>query len=123
MPVIDVKNLHKRYVDRVAVHNVSFAVQPGDIFGIIGPTAPARPATVGSSQGLPPADSGRARVLGLDPVRDRRSSASGSAYPLQESQLPDKIKVWEALDLYLPLPDPADPARLLDDLGSPSSAT
>ncbi|MFS8478757.1 MAG: ABC transporter ATP-binding protein [Micromonosporaceae bacterium] len=117
MPVIDVKNLHKRY-DRVAVHNVSFAVQPGDIFGIIGPNDAGKTTTVEIIAGLRGADSGRARVLGLDPVRDRAQLRQRLGIQLQESQLPDKIKVWEALDLYASFyPDPADPARLLDDLG------
>ena len=36
-PVIDVRHLYKRYGDTVAVDDVSFSVQPGEIFGILGP--------------------------------------------------------------------------------------
>jgi ABC-2 type transport system ATP-binding protein len=37
MPIIDVKNLHKRYGDRVVLQDVSFSVEEGEIFGILGP--------------------------------------------------------------------------------------
>jgi ABC-2 type transport system ATP-binding protein len=42
MPIIDVKNLHKRYGDRVVLQDVSFSVEEGEIFGILGPNGAGR---------------------------------------------------------------------------------
>jgi ATPase subunit of ABC transporter with duplicated ATPase domains len=51
MPVIEVSNLHKRYRDTVAVHDVSFAVEPGEIFGVLGPNGAGQDHHRGVSRG------------------------------------------------------------------------
>ena len=118
MPIIEVRNLHKRYGDRVAVHDVSFTVEPGEIFGIIGPNGAGKTTTVETIGGLRAADSGTVKVLGLDPRRNRAELRRRVGVQLQTSELPERIKVGEALDLYASFyPNPADPARLLDELG------
>jgi len=118
MPIIDVRNLRKRYGDRVAVDDVSFAVEPGEIFGIIGPNGAGKTTTVEIIEGLRRPDSGRVRVLGLDPWRDRTQVRRRVGVQLQRSELPEKITVGEALELYASFyPNPADPARLLAELG------
>ncbi|MER7006461.1 ABC transporter ATP-binding protein [Dactylosporangium sp. NPDC000555] len=116
MTVIDVQQLHKRYGDRVAVQDVSFSVRRGEIFGIIGRNGAGKTTTVECVEGLREADGGTVRVLGLDPrdpaVRQRLG------VQLQESQLPDRIRVGEALELFASFYDnPGSPARLLDQLG------
>lgn len=114
MPVIEVTNLHKRYGDRIAVHDLSFTVEPGEIFGILGPNGAGKTTTVECVEGLRTPDGGTVRVLGLDPHRDRAELRQRVGVQLQESQLPDKIKVGEALDLYASFyRDPADPGELL----------
>jgi len=118
MPIIDVRNLRKRYGDRVAVDDVSFAVEPGEIFGIIGPNGAGKTTTVEIIEGLRRPDSGRVTVLGLDPWRDRAELRRRVGVQLQRSELPEKITVGEALGLYASFyPNPADPARLMAELG------
>jgi ABC-2 type transport system ATP-binding protein len=57
-------------------------------------------------------------VLGLDPRRDGDELRQRVGAQLQEAQLPDKLKVWEALDLYSSFyPQPADWEELLEELG------
>jgi ABC-2 type transport system ATP-binding protein len=124
MPVIEVSNLHKRYGDRIAVHDLSFTVEPGEIFGILGPNGAGKTTTVECVEGLRTPDGGTVRVLGLDPRRDRAELRQRVGVQLQESQLPDKIKVGEALDLYASFyRDPADPRQLLADLGLATQRT
>jgi ABC-2 type transport system ATP-binding protein len=124
MPVIEVSNLHKRYGDRIAVHDLSFTVEPGEIFGILGPNGAGKTTTVECVEGLRTPDGGTVRVLGLDPRRDRAELRQRVGVQLQESQLPDKIKVGEALDLYASFyRDPADPRELLADLGLATQRT
>jgi len=118
MPVIEVENLRKRYRDHVAVHDVSFNVERGEIFGIVGPNGAGKTTTVECLEGMRTPDGGSISVLGLDPQRDGAELRHRLGVQLQESALPDRMKVWEALDLYASFyPRPADQGRLIDDLG------
>jgi ABC-2 type transport system ATP-binding protein len=118
MPVIEVSKLQKRYGDQVAVRDVSFEVRAGEIFGIVGPNGSGKTTTVECLTGLRQPDGGTIRVLGLDPDRDRTGVRRQVGVQLQESQLPDRLKVWEALDLYSSFyAEPADWRALMDDMG------
>ncbi|MFB9904929.1 ABC transporter ATP-binding protein [Allokutzneria oryzae] len=118
MPVIEVTNLHKRYPGKVAVHDVSFSVERGEIFGILGPNGAGKTTTVESVIGLRRPDGGTISVLGLDPVRDRDRLTARVGVQLQQSELPERMRVREALELYSSFyPDPADWRELLDQLG------
>ena len=111
-------NLHKRYGNHVAVQDVSFTVERGEIFGIIGPNGAGKTTTVECIEGLRTPDDGTVTVLGLDPQRDRAELRQRVGAQLQESALPEKMKVWEALDLYSSFyRRPANWRKLLDDLG------
>jgi ABC-2 type transport system ATP-binding protein len=118
MSVIDVKNLHKSYGDREVVSGVSFSVEPGEIFGIIGRNGAGKTTTVECISGLRTADAGEITVLGLDPRRHREQIVRTVGVQLQESALPDRMTAAEALSLYASFyPRPDDPARLLSELG------
>lgn len=100
MAIIEVRDLHKRYGDKVAVDSVSFAVDEGEIFGILGPNGAGKTTTVECLSGLRQPNSGRVQVAGFDPIGDREQVASVLGVQLQESQLQPKLKVREALSLY-----------------------
>ena len=118
MPVIDVQHLSKRYRDQLAVDDLSFSVERGEIFGILGPNGAGKTTTVEIIGGLRTADAGGVSVLGLDPRRDGDELRQRVGAQLQEAQLPAKLEVWEALDLYSSFyPHPADWRELLDELG------
>ncbi|WP_433791169.1 ABC transporter ATP-binding protein [Actinoplanes sp. CA-252034] len=116
MTVIEVENLAKRYGETVAVRDVSFSVEAGEIFGILGPNGAGKTTTVECIAGLRTPDSGSITVLGR-PASDP-ALRSRIGVQLQESELQDKITVREALELYSSFyPDPADWRALADDLG------
>jgi ABC-2 type transport system ATP-binding protein len=118
MSVIEVQHLRKSYGDTLAVNDVSFTVEEGEIFGILGPNGAGKTTTVESIVGLREPDDGTISVLGLDPRRDRDRLRDVIGVQLQESQLPDKLKVGEALELYSSFyRAPADSDRLLKSLG------
>ncbi|MFG1766524.1 ABC transporter ATP-binding protein [Micromonospora parva] len=118
MPVIEVTKLHKRYGDLVAVDEVSFAVEAGEIFGVLGPNGAGKTTTVECVSGLRVPDGGGVSVLGLDPRRDAAQLRQRVGVQLQESQLPDQLRVAEALEMYASFyRDPADPAELIEKLG------
>ncbi len=116
--VITVERLTKRYRDIDAVRDVSFEVLPGEIFGIIGPNGSGKTTTVECLQGLRRADGGTIDVLGMDPRRDAEALRRRIGAQLQESALPDRLKVWEALDLFSALtPQKSDWQLLIDQWG------
>jgi ABC-2 type transport system ATP-binding protein len=116
--VIEVRNLRKKYGETVAVDDVSFEVQEGEIFGILGRNGAGKTTTVECVAGLRAADRGEISVLGLDPLHDRAELTQALGVQLQESQLPDRLKVAEALDLYSSFyREPADWRELLEVLG------
>jgi ABC-2 type transport system ATP-binding protein len=98
--VIEVSELRKTYRSTVAIDDVSFHVNDGEIFGLLGPNGAGKTTTVECMQGLRHQDSGTIRVLGLDPKADAPNLKKQIGSQLQESALPDRIKVWEALDLF-----------------------
>jgi ABC-2 type transport system ATP-binding protein len=99
-PVIDVRGLRKTYGTVVAVDEVSFQVEAGEIFGIVGPNGAGKTTTVECLEAQRKPDAGTIRVLGLDPQRDGQQLRERIGVQLQEANLPDRLRVWEALDLF-----------------------
>jgi ABC-2 type transport system ATP-binding protein len=118
MTVVDVDRLCKTYGGTIAVNGVSFSVDEGEIFGILGPNGAGKTTTVECVVGLRVPDSGTISVLGLDSRQHRGELRECVGVQLQESALPAKLKVREALELYRSFyRDPADPNQLMDALG------
>src|SRR3954470_5799213 len=116
MEAIEVRNLRKTYGDTVAVDDVSFTVEEGEIFGVLGPNGAGKTTTVETIAGLRVPDAGRVRVLGRDPADPELRELVG--VQLQDSALPDRLRVGEALDLYRAFyRDPEDAETLLGRLG------
>jgi ABC-2 type transport system ATP-binding protein len=98
--VIEVRDLVKQYTDVTAVDGVSFEIREGEIFGMVGPNGAGKTTTIECIEGLRSPDAGNVRVLGLDPQRDGYQLRERIGVQLQESALPDRIKVWEAMDMF-----------------------
>jgi ABC-2 type transport system ATP-binding protein len=95
------------------VEDVSFDVESGEIFGLIGRNGAGKTTTVECLQGLRAYDSGLVRVLGLDPRAQGAQLRLRIGSQLQSSALPERIKVWEALDFFSALVPHASDWRLL----------
>jgi len=116
--VIEVSGLRKTYGPVVAVDDVSFRVGRGEIFGILGPNGAGKTTTVESIAGLRRPDAGTVRVLGLDPERDGQRLRQRLGVQLQQATLPERLRVWEALELFASFYEaPADWRRLLERWG------
>lgn len=116
--IIEVENLRKTYGATVAVDDISFTVTEGEIFGMLGPNGAGKTTTVECLQGLRQPDSGRMRVLGFDPRTQAQTLRRSIGSQLQESALPDRIKVWEALDLFASItPNTSDWHILMEQWG------
>src|SRR5438094_4714 len=115
---ITVQRLVKRYGDFVAVNDVSFSIQHGEIFGIIGPNGAGKTTAVECISGLRTPDSGSISIQGLSPLKDRDKIREFLGVQLQESSMPPRLKVGEAVKLFASFyPNPMDPDGLLETLG------
>ena len=116
--IITVQNLRKTYGATVAVDDISFDVAEGEIFGLLGPNGAGKTTAVECLQALRQPDSGVMNILGLDPRHDPQMLRRQIGSQLQESALPDRLKVWEALDLFASVtPEALDWQVLLEQWG------
>jgi ABC-2 type transport system ATP-binding protein len=111
--------VRKTYGSTVAVEDVSFDVDEGEIFGLIGPNGAGKTTTMECIEGLRTPDRGTISVLGLDPFRDVYKLQDRIGVQLQQAQLQKRIKVWEAVDLWASLyqKKAIDGEHLLEQLG------
>src|SRR5438094_4361487 len=101
--VVHVADIRKTYGPTVAVDDVSFEVERGEIFGLIGPNGAGKTTTMECVEGLRRPDRGAISVLGLDPTRHVYALQARIGVQLQQAQLQKRIKVWEAVDLWASL--------------------
>jgi ABC-2 type transport system ATP-binding protein len=117
-PAVTVQHLVKKYGRLVAVNDVSLSIHEGEIFGIIGPNGAGKTTTVECISGLRAPDTGSITVCGLSPQKERNRIRDFVGVQLQESALPPRLKVGEAVRLFASFySNPLDPDELLDSLG------
>ncbi len=115
--MVTVEHLVKKYGRRVAVNDVSFSIREGEIFGLIGPNGAGKTTTVESISGLRAPNSGSISVYGLSPQKDRNKMREFVGVQLQESALPPRLRVGEAVKLFASFYSNAqDPNELLESL-------
>jgi ABC-2 type transport system ATP-binding protein len=98
--VLSVEGLRKVYGSVIAVDGLSFEVLEGEIFGMVGPNGAGKTTTIECIEGLRKPDGGQIEVFGLDPLKQDKTLRQKVGVQLQESALQDRLKVWEALDLF-----------------------
>jgi ABC-2 type transport system ATP-binding protein len=99
-PIVEVHNLRKAYGRKAAVADVSFAVAPGEILGVLGPNGSGKSTVVECVVGLRKADGGQMRVLGIDSQAHPELIRAHVGVQFQEAGLHDKITVDEVLTLF-----------------------
>jgi ABC-2 type transport system ATP-binding protein len=100
--VVTVRGLEKRYGQRKVVDGVDLDVLEGEVVGLIGANGAGKTTTVECIQGLRRPDAGTLRVLGLDPTREPERLRALVGSQLQDSALPDRLRVAEAVELFTP---------------------
>jgi ABC-2 type transport system ATP-binding protein len=115
--VIEVQNFRKTYGDFVAVDDISFVVNRGEIFGLLGPNGAGKTSTLESLEGLRAPEGGSLRVAGVDPVQESRKLWNVIGVQLQSSGLPESITVEEAMKFFSAYHGVAPRYDLLDRLG------
>jgi ABC-2 type transport system ATP-binding protein len=98
--VVTVRGLRKSYGSRVVVDNLDLDVHAGEILGLTGTNGAGKTTTVECIQGLRRPDAGSLRVLGLDPATQAARLRPLLGSQLQDSALPDRLRVGEAVELF-----------------------
>ena len=99
-PAVIVRALRKSYGSVEAVKGVEFQVNTGEVFGLLGPNGAGKTTTVEILEGLRPRSTGEVTVLGFDPDRQKKQLKDRIGVALQLTNLPDKMRVSEALELF-----------------------
>lgn len=116
--VIKVDHLRKVYGTTVAVDDVSFEIYGGEIFGMVGPNGAGKTTTTECIEGLRQPDGGAIQVFGMSPQKEAYALRERIGVQLQTSALQDRLKVWEALDLFASFyAKPVDTQALLEQMG------
>jgi ABC-2 type transport system ATP-binding protein len=116
--VIDVKDLTKIYGSTLAVDRISFQVMKGEIFGMVGPNGAGKTTTIECIEGLRQPDDGAVTIFNKSPIANRMEITEQIGIQLQESGLPARLKVGEALSLFASFyEENADVDELLDLMG------
>jgi len=99
-PAISVQGLKKSYAEVEAVKGIDFEIQPGEVFGLLGPNGAGKTTTIEILEGLRPRTGGQVAVLGFDPDKQRQRLKDRIGVCLQATNLPEKIRVHEALEVF-----------------------
>jgi ABC-2 type transport system ATP-binding protein len=98
--MIEVQRLVKTFGDLTAVNEVSFAAQPGEIFGLLGPNGAGKTTTISCISGLLTPTSGQVRVMGHDVARDGRAARACLGVVPQEIALYEDLTARENLEYW-----------------------
>jgi len=106
----------KRFGRTDAVRELSFSVDPGEMFGLIGPDGAGKTTTIRMLCGLLRAEAGQIRVLGVDPVREHRRLTDSVGYLSQRFSLYADLSVDENIAFFAEIHGVRDHAARRDRL-------
>ena len=117
-PAVSVRNLTKSFSGRRVVDDLSFDVQKGEVFALLGHNGAGKSTTIDLILGLKTPDGGSAKILGMDAAQNRKQVFERVGVQLQHTQYQNSITVEEACIEYASLyADPADYPKLLEQFG------
>ncbi|WP_239456596.1 ABC transporter ATP-binding protein [Nocardioides solisilvae] len=117
-PAVEVDGLVMRYGDKVAVDGLSLRVERGSVTAVLGPNGAGKTTTLETCEGYRRPQAGRVRVLGLDPVRERRELLPRIGVMLQAGGAWSGVRAMEMLRHVATLhADPLDVDALAERVG------
>lgn len=99
-PIIEAKNLSKRYGDFCAVNEISFTVEKGELFGLLGPNGAGKTSTIRMIYGFSPRSGGSLKVFGEDITTHWRSIRNRIGVCHQDNSLDEEISVRDNLEIF-----------------------
>jgi len=111
MDIIKVNNLIKKYGDFVAVDDVSFNVEDGEVFAFLGPNGAGKSTTIKMLTTILHPTSGSVVLDGINPVKEPEQARRSFGIVFQDPSLDDDLTAWENMDLHGVLYDVPDKLR------------
>ena len=97
MPILECKQLSKSYGKAPALENVSFAIEPGRIVGLLGPNGSGKTTLIKLANGLLTPDSGEILIDGAAPGRETHA---GVSYLPERTAIPIWLSAGQLMDFY-----------------------
>lgn len=115
--IVEVKDLTKKYGDKVAVDGISFSVKKGEIFGILGPNGAGKTTTLEMIETLREIDGGTATIDGVDVAREPYKIRGMIGVQPQTPGFQDKTKLSELITMFAAAyGEKVDPKKFLDEV-------
>jgi ABC-2 type transport system ATP-binding protein len=99
-PIIEAQGLRKSYGDQVAVQDLSFSVEAGEVVGLLGPNGAGKTTTINMLTTLLPIDSGVARIAGFDVTSEARSVRAVIGLAGQSAAVDEMLTARENLKMF-----------------------
>ena len=115
-PIVEVRNLTKRFGDFVAVDNISFDIHEGEILGLLGPNGAGKTTTIHMLLGLITPTSGSIRIFGLDLAKHRETILKQINFSSTYISMPFSLTVEENLKVIARLYGLSDITKRIDDV-------
>jgi ABC-2 type transport system ATP-binding protein len=100
MPIIEVKNLIKKFGDFTAVNDISFEIEKGEIFAFLGPNGAGKSTTIKMLTTLLSSTSGDLTLDGHDVQKDPNSVRHSFGIVFQDPSLDDELTAWENMEFH-----------------------
>lgn len=100
MPAIHVANLTKKFDGFVAVDNVSFTIEEGEIFGLLGPNGAGKTTIISMLSTMLKPTSGRATVNGQDILTEQDGVRKSIGIVFQDPSLDEELTAYENMDFH-----------------------
>ncbi len=100
MDIIEVKNISKRFDDKLVLDNISFTVEKGDIFGLIGPNGAGKSTLINIMTGLLDSNNGSITISGFDVKKESIKAKEFLGLVPQELALMETISAYDNLEFF-----------------------
>lgn len=97
---IHIQNLTRHYENLVAVDNISFDIEQGEIFGLLGPNGAGKTTTLSMLATMLPPTSGSATINGIDIQKDEDGVRNAIGIVFQDQSLDEELTAWENMDFH-----------------------
>lgn len=100
MSIIEVKNITKRFNDKLVLDNVSYEVNEGEIFGFIGPNGAGKSTLINIMTSLLVPDSGTIKICGYDVFKESIKAKECIGYVPQDLALMEDLNAYDNLEFF-----------------------
>ena len=116
-PILEVKDLVKKYGNKTAVKGISFSVKKGEIFGILGPNGAGKTTTLEMIETLREIDGGSATIDGIDVSKNPYKIRGMIGVQPQSPGFQDKTKLTELINMFAAAyGEKVNPKKFLDEV-------